>query len=161
MDDERLGSEQSAGRALGDVLRPLFRRMNSERSISLGKMGILSRVSTDGAATSSSLAAAIRVSPQAITIAVRELEALGFVTRTPDAADRRRIWIDITGDGRACLAQERGAGSGWLDEVMRETLTDDERATLAAALPVLRKLGSASSAGDATSDRTRDVVAAL
>lgn len=117
--------------------------MNSERSISLGKMGVLSRLSNDGAATASALSAALHISPQAITIVVRELEALGLVARTPDAADRRRIWVDITDAGRARLTFERGAGSGWLDEAVTEKLSADERATLAAALPVLRKLSTA------------------
>jgi DNA-binding MarR family transcriptional regulator len=116
--------------------------MNSERSISLGKMGVLSRLANDGADTASTLSTVLHISPQAITIVVRELEALGLVSRVPDAADRRRIWVDITDAGRARLAFERGAGSGWLDEAVSENLSAEERTTLAAALPVLRKLGA-------------------
>lgn len=143
MDYQPVETEQSTGRALGDALRPLFRRMNSERSISLGKMGVLSRLANDGAATANALSAALHISPQAIALVVRELESLGLVIRTPDTADRRRLWLEITDEGRARLAFERGAGSGWLDEAVSENLSAAEQATLAAALPVLWKLGAA------------------
>ena len=116
--------------------------MNSERSISLGKMGVLSRLANDGAATANALSAALHISPQAIALVVRELESLGLIIRTPDTADRRRLWLEITEEGRARLAFERGAGSGWLDDAVNENLSAEERATLAAALPVLRKLGA-------------------
>ena len=78
-----------------------------------------------------------------LTLVVRELESLGLVIRTPDTADRRRLWLEITDEGRARLAFERGAGSGWLDEAVSENLSAEEQATLAAALPVLWKLGAA------------------
>ncbi len=146
MDNQQPDGEQSAGRALGDALRPLFRRMNSERSISLGKMGVLSRLANDGPDTASALSAALHISPQAINLVVRELEALGLITRTPDTADRRRLWLDITDAGRTRLALERGAGSGWLDEAVAEHLSATEQATLAAAIPVLRKLGASAPA---------------
>lgn len=116
--------------------------MNSERSISLGKMGVLSRLANDGAATANALSAALHISPQAIALVVRELESLGLIIRTPDTADRRRLWLEITEEGRARLAFERGAGSGWLDDAVNENLSAEERATLATALPVLRKLGA-------------------
>lgn len=125
---------------LRETLRPIWRRLMAERTISVGKVGILGLLVQQGPATAATLASAERVSPQAIATAVRELEALGLIVRHPDTTDRRRVWIDVTEAGRARLAEERAVGTAWLDEAITDRLTDDERATLRAAVPILRKL---------------------
>ena len=106
---------------------------------------MLRHLAEHGRATTSELAAVVQVSPQAISLAARELERLGFVVRVPDAEDRRRIWIELTDAGRQKLAQEFAAGHGWLDRAIVERLTPEERKTLEAVIPILRKLGSEAS----------------
>ncbi|WP_211881947.1 MarR family winged helix-turn-helix transcriptional regulator [Pseudarthrobacter albicanus] len=125
-----------------ETLYPLLRRLNAERTISPGKMGVLRHLAEHGRATTSELAVAGRVSPQGISLAARELERWQFVVRVPDAEDRRRIWIELTDAGRQKLREESSAGHEWLDQAIRERLTPDERKTLEAAIPVLKKLGS-------------------
>jgi len=125
---------------LREALRPLWRRLNSERTISLGKAGVLGHLSEHGRSTASALASVERISPQAITTAVQELESLQLVVRRPDDEDRRRIWIELTDAGREKLEQERAAGHGWLDRAISERLSPEEQRTLDAAVPVLRKL---------------------
>lgn len=90
--------------------------------------------------TASELATTLRISPQAITLAVRELESLALVTRTPDDTDRRRIWIEITKDGQSRLGQERYAGETWFDAAIATRLSAAEQEALWAAIPALRKL---------------------
>lgn len=133
---------QTVAREFRDALRPLIRRLNNERTMSLGKAGVLAHLSEHGRATASELAAAERVSPQAITIAVRELEGLKLVERTPDGVDRRRIWVQLTDEGRRRLEEEYAAGHSWFAEAIGTRLSDDERAILLAAVPVLRKVAS-------------------
>lgn len=125
---------------LREALRPLWRRLQSHRTLSAGKLGILVRLEQGGPATASELAALERVSHQAVATAVRELDELGLVTRSPDPDDRRRVRIALTAAGRGRLAEERAAGQGWLVRAVGEELDDDERATLAAAIPLLRRL---------------------
>jgi MarR family transcriptional regulator, organic hydroperoxide resistance regulator len=43
-----------------------------------------------------------------ITPLVKRLEAAGFVTRTRDPADERRVLVDLTPQGRAIEAEVRG-----------------------------------------------------
>jgi hypothetical protein len=52
------------------------------------------------------------------------------------------VWIEITPAGRQKLALESSAGQGWLDRAVAERLSPDERTSLAAAIPALRKLGT-------------------
>lgn len=129
-------------RSLFDTLLPLLRRLTAERTLSSGKLGVLRHVAEHGRTSTTELAAVVRVSPQAISLAARELERLELVARVPDAEDRRRVWIELTDAGRQKLVQESAAGHGWLDQAIMERLTPEERRTLENAIPVLRKLGS-------------------
>lgn len=127
-------------REFRSALRPLIRRFNKERTVSLGKSGILGRLNEQGPATASELAASERITPQAVAVALRELEELSYVARSRDEADRRRVHVQITEQGRVALNSEHEAGTRWLADALRERLDDTERATLSSAVPVLRKL---------------------
>jgi DNA-binding MarR family transcriptional regulator len=138
-------ADQVMTRSLFETLLPLLRRLNASRTLSPGKLGVLRHVAEHGRASTSELASVVHVSPQAISLAARELERLQLVMRVPDAEDRRRAWIELTDAGRQKLAQESAAGQGWLDRAITERLTTEERKSLEAVIPILRKLGSEAS----------------
>ncbi|SMX93602.1 MULTISPECIES: MarR family winged helix-turn-helix transcriptional regulator [unclassified Brevibacterium] len=122
------------------ALRPLIRRFYSERTTSRGKSGILTHLNERGPATASELSATERITPQAVAVALRELEDLSYVARSRDEVDRRKVRVQITETGRIALEREHAAGTRWLADALVEHLDDSERATLSAAVPVLRKL---------------------
>jgi DNA-binding MarR family transcriptional regulator len=95
-------------RSFPETLHPLLSRVNAERRLSPGKLGVLRHLAEEGRARTSELAVVVQVSPQAISLATRELERLKIVVRVPDSADRRRIWIELTELGRQELARDGG-----------------------------------------------------
>lgn len=125
---------------LREALRPLWRRFNEHRTLSLGKVGILGHLQRAGALSATDLAGLERISHQAVANAVRELEELGLVSRSPDPADGRRTLVTITGEGNTRLHTERFAGQDWLVHAVSDNLDAHDRATLAAAVPLLRRL---------------------
>lgn len=125
---------------LRDAMRPLWRRFNAAKTLSLGKVGILYRLEQRGPLTATDLASAERISHQAVATAVKDLASLGLVSRAPDPGDGRRVVVTLTDSGRDRLAAERSAGQEWLISAIGTELDDDERATLAAAIPLLRRL---------------------
>ena len=125
-----------------EVLRPLLRRVRSERSLSPGKMGILYQLSQHESATGAELAVAVRISPQAISLATGELVDLGWIRRVPDIADRRKKRFELTEAGKEKLTQEIHAGEGWISRTIAEKLSLQEHEVLAAALPILKKIGT-------------------
>ncbi|MFI2752180.1 MarR family winged helix-turn-helix transcriptional regulator [Cellulomonas sp. P22] len=127
-------------RSLLDVLNPIVRRMNLERTLSAGKVGILRHLVARGRATTAELAVAVHVSPQGVSLAARELERMGCVARIPDEEDRRKVWIVVTDAGRDRFAQESWVGHEWLDRAIAERLTDEETRTLEAGVSILRKI---------------------
>ena len=63
----------------------------------------------DGAPlTVGSLGGRLDMDTGTITPLVKRLEAAGFVTRTRDPADERRVMVDLTPQGRAIEAEVRG-----------------------------------------------------
>ena len=133
-------TEQATAQVLREALRPIWRQLTAGRTISVGKIGVLAYLSKHGRTSASTLSSAEKITPQAIATAVRELEGLGLVARTPDERDRRRIWIELTEAGRERLTQERSKGLEWLEHAIAERLTAEEKATLDSLVPILRKL---------------------
>ena len=128
---------------LREALRPLWRRLKAHRTLSMGKIGIMVRLEQGGQLAATDLAGLERISHQAVATAVRDLEEAGLVSRATDPADRRRTLIDLTPAGRDRLAAERAAGQDWLTRAVATQLDAAERATLAAAVPLLHRLDTA------------------
>ncbi|MFI7113856.1 MarR family winged helix-turn-helix transcriptional regulator [Nonomuraea sp. NPDC050227] len=75
-----------------------------------------------------------------MTVQINRLEYAGLVARGSDPADARVRTVELTGEGRDRLHAVRRARIARLAQDLA-ALTDDERDVLAAALPVLAKLG--------------------
>ncbi|WP_345081138.1 MarR family winged helix-turn-helix transcriptional regulator [Brachybacterium paraconglomeratum] len=151
-------SDPTLAQELREAMRPLFRRLNAARTMSLGKSGILAQLIEQGPTTASELAASQQITPQAVTAALREMDSAQLIERTPDEVDRRRIWVSITAAGRQRLAADRAAGQAWLDGALTERLDDEERAALRTALPALRALtGERTLSGERTFSGERSV----
>ena len=69
---------------------------------------------------------------------VDRAEAAGLVARTPDPSDRRAQHVVLTAGGRSAAQRLAPLMSGVLDELVFDTLTADERATLIELLGRLR-----------------------
>jgi DNA-binding MarR family transcriptional regulator len=77
-----------------------------------------------------------------MTRIVTSLEAHGYLSRTPDPTDRRQVVVAASAAGRSLLAEERRRKDAWLTRRL-QALDADDRAVLAAAVPVLEKLSRA------------------
>ena len=114
----------------------------SEKTLSIGQSRALNRLANDGPATSSALAANEFITPQSMAVIVADLERAGRITRSADPTDGRRMIIEITPAGRDAVEADRRATNTWLASAVA-SLDDDDRATLAGALGVLRRLAAA------------------
>lgn len=85
------------------------------------------------------LAELMNISPPSMTRLVEILDEAGWVERRRDPDDQRCLLIVLSPVGRKTLDTLRDESASQLSEELAD-LTDDERAALAAAVPVLRKL---------------------
>ncbi|MFO7165346.1 MAG: MarR family transcriptional regulator [Mycolicibacterium hassiacum] len=100
---------------------------------------LLSTIEDQGEARISDLAALDHCSQPTMTNQVRRLEEAGLVSRTVDPSDGRAVLIRITPKGVETLRQARVQRGAAIDPYL-ERLTPEERATLATAVGILRRL---------------------
>jgi DNA-binding MarR family transcriptional regulator len=130
------------------VIGQLVRRLRAERrGLPLAQVIVLGRLDRTGPAGVSDLAAEERVRPQSMAATVAALADAGFVSRTPDPADGRRVLIGLTPAGADALAADRRRREDWLSDAIRRDLTVEERRTLVAATALLARIAASDGAG--------------
>ncbi len=122
------------------VLGQLMRRLRAEHRFPLSQGAVLGRLDREGSMSIGDLAAAERVRPQSMGQTIHDLLADGLVERRSDEADRRRMLIDLTGEGRRALAEDRRRREGWLAQALQEDLGAEERQLLLEATQLLHRL---------------------
>jgi DNA-binding MarR family transcriptional regulator len=111
----------------------------AESALSRTAASVLHRLATAGPQRVTELAAYESIAQPSATTLVGRLERQGLVTRAPDPDDRRAVRVSITRAGETLLAERREARAGALARRLA-ALSEDERATLAAAAPLLERL---------------------
>jgi DNA-binding MarR family transcriptional regulator len=123
------------------VIGQLIRRLRAERrDLTLAQVTVLGRLDRVGPAGISDLASGERVRPQSMASTVAALLPAGLVSRTPDAADKRRVLIQLTPAGREALAADRRRREGWLADAVERDLTLRERKVLVEATVLLARI---------------------
>jgi DNA-binding MarR family transcriptional regulator len=102
-----------------------------------GQFAVLAALKVSGPHTLGELAERERVTAPSMNRTVNCLEELGYVTRTPDEADRRKVNIAATDVGREVVEETVRRRDAWLEEAL-EGMTDAERAVLAQAATLMR-----------------------
>lgn len=121
------------------VLGRLIRRLRAEHGFSLAQGAVLGRLDREGPQSVSDLAGKERMRPQSMAQTVSDLEAEGFVARSPDPDDGRRALTSLTEKGRELLASSRRRREDWLERAIEE-LPDEDRATVERAVVLLAHL---------------------
>jgi DNA-binding MarR family transcriptional regulator len=106
------------------------------------QLSALATVERAGPLRLGDLAAAEKIAPSTLTRLITVLEEHGYVQRRPVPGDARAAALAITEQGHAALERIRQESTVLLADSLR-TLTPDQLAALAAALPALEQIASA------------------
>ncbi|MFF4193407.1 MarR family winged helix-turn-helix transcriptional regulator [Nonomuraea sp. NPDC001831] len=117
----------------------LLRRSSAGQPVTTQQYAVLGSLE-DGPRRMTELAEEHAVQLPTMTVQINRLEYAGLVARGSDPADARVRTVELTGEGRDRLHAVRRTRIARLAQDLA-ALTDDERDVLAAALPVLAKLG--------------------
>ena len=128
---------------LRETLGRVVRRLRAEPGPSVGRLAVLGRLDRDGPASISALATCERMRPQSMAQTVQDLEIAGLVSRRPDPADGRRVFIELTAAGLELLHTTRARRETWLTDALERELDADERALLYEALALLARVADA------------------
>jgi DNA-binding MarR family transcriptional regulator len=122
----------------------LARRLRSQRAVdtmSDGQFAVLAALTVHGPHTLGDLAERERVSAPSMNRTVNCLEESGYVSRTPDETDRRKVNIDLTDSGRAVVDETVRRRDSWLEEAL-QALDPAQRAVLAEAAQIMREVAA-------------------
>jgi DNA-binding MarR family transcriptional regulator len=122
----------------------LARRLRAERAVdtmSDGQFSVLAGLRVHGPHTLGELADRERVSAPSMNRTVNCLEESGYVSRTPDDADRRKVNIALTPAGLEVVLETVRRRDAWLEEALT-TLSDEDRAVVARAAAILQELAA-------------------
>jgi DNA-binding MarR family transcriptional regulator len=143
MPDMRTASAATELRESMMAVTKEMRRHRPDHGLTLSQMSVLAEVSRTGVTTPAELAGRLHVRVQSLTDSINELVSRGLVSRRTDDDDRRRQLVEVTPDGIALMDEDRAERDAWLNDTMRENLTDLEFNLLMLVAPVLRKLAYA------------------
>jgi DNA-binding MarR family transcriptional regulator len=142
-------SDGELATALRISLTRLARRLRAERlagglepELSDTQLAALAALERHGMMTPGELADHEKVQPPSITRVIAALEERGLVVRAPHATDRRQVVLTVTEQGKALVQQSRKLREAWLARQLR-ALSQEDRAALSAAAPILEKLSQA------------------
>lgn len=120
----------------------LARRLRAQRAVdtmSDGQFAVLAALTVHGEHTLGQLADRERVTAPSMNRTVSLLEEAGYLSRTPDDDDRRKVTIALTDAGRLVVDETVRRRDAWLDGALA-ALDEDERRILAAAAEIMRKV---------------------
>ncbi|MDT0181762.1 MarR family transcriptional regulator [Microbacterium sp. ARD31] len=117
------------------------RRLRAERAIdgmSDGQFAVLAALKLHGPHTLGELAERERVTAPSMNRTVNCLEESGYLSRTPDESDRRKVVIQIAPAGLDVVEETVRRRDAWVEGFLA-SLDDGERATLASAAEILQR----------------------
>jgi DNA-binding MarR family transcriptional regulator len=114
-------------------------RANADHGLGVAGLAALQQLHRHGALTPSQLARHEGVRLQSLTRLLAALEDAGLVTRRAHPDDGRQSLLELAAAGRQALKAEAQRREASLAAALRR-LSDDERATLAAACTLLERL---------------------
>jgi DNA-binding MarR family transcriptional regulator len=124
---------------LGRIVRRL-RQAHAPGEVTLSELSVLGRLDRQGIQTAGQLAEQERVTPQAMSTILAELEARELIARTADSEDGRKLKLTATEAGRQLLAGRRSETAGRVAAALDTALTAAEQRQLIEALPLLDRL---------------------
>ncbi|HAN25418.1 MAG: MarR family transcriptional regulator [Microbacterium sp.] len=120
----------------------LARRLRAQRAVdtmSDGQFAVLAALKMHGLHTLGELADRERVTAPSMNRTVNGLEEAGYLTRTTDDDDRRKVNIELTPAGREVVEETVRRRDAWLESVLAD-LDEDEREVLARAAALMRRV---------------------
>lgn len=117
-----------------------MRAQSHAGDLSWSQFSMLSRLERDGPSTVTALAHTEGVRPQSMGATIRDFEAAGYVTGTPDPQDGRQTLWSVTPQAHLLLTATRAARQDWLLAAIQKKYSREEQDEIARAVKLLERL---------------------
>ncbi|MCQ4206196.1 MarR family winged helix-turn-helix transcriptional regulator [Streptomyces longispororuber] len=130
---------------VGRLLRRLraLEELEGQEDISSAQASVISRLSKQGPASASDLAAIEGVRPQSMAKTVIALEQAGIVRRSQDPDDGRRQLVALTELGHERRQGVRRARQAWLARALQEHGTEEQIRAVVTAMALIDEVAQA------------------
>ena len=118
----------------------LVRRLDADGELSTAQLSTLKMLLDDGVRVGE-IAKNLGVRVPSATEQIIKLERAGLARREADPDDSRAVRVVLTPEGRDAIESANRRRNAVMAGIL-ESLTDDDRRALAAALPVIEKINS-------------------
>ena len=129
---------------LRTVVTRLMKKLRSHsptrERLSLTERAVIRQLDEHGQLLPSELAAREKVTAQSMSQILRHLLELGYITRQPQATDKRKVLISLSAPGLELLRTVRHERDEWLQLALRDVCSAEELVQLQQALPLLARL---------------------
>lgn len=139
VDDHTLELASRLRLAVGRLQRRL--RNQDMGGLSLTEISCLAAIRRLGPTPLGEIGASEHLSPPAVTKTVARFESAGLIRRLSDPTDRRVSLVTLSPKGEALVDQIRRSRNAFL-HLRLDELSEPERASIEAALPVLERLAN-------------------
>ncbi|MCU1517072.1 MAG: transcriptional regulator, MarR family [Pseudarthrobacter sp.] len=119
----------------------LVRRLDADGELSAAQLSTL-KMLLDESVRVGEIARNLGVRVPSATEQIIKLERAGLARREPDPEDSRAVRVLLTAEGRNAVAAANASRNTVMAGIL-STLSHDDRAALAAALPVIDKINAA------------------
>lgn len=122
----------------------LARRMRTQRavdSMSDGQFAVLAALWVHGPHTLGELADRERVSAPSMNRTVNCLQESGYISRSADENDGRKVVISLTDEGAAVVDETARRRDAWVEAALAD-LTADERDALSRAAEIMERMAA-------------------
>ncbi|UKA54258.1 MarR family transcriptional regulator [Arthrobacter sp. FW305-BF8] len=143
METEKAPELQELAQDFREALRHsvyLVRRLDADGDLSAAQLSTLKMLLDDGVRVGE-IARNLGVKVPSATEQIIKLERAGLARREADPEDSRAVRVVLTAEGRDAVESANRRRNAVMANIL-ETLTDDDRRALAAALPIIEKINS-------------------
>jgi DNA-binding MarR family transcriptional regulator len=122
----------------------LARRMRTQRavdSMSDGQFAVLAALWVHGPHTLGELADRERVSAPSMNRTVNCLQESGYISRSADENDGRKVVISLTDEGTAVVDETARRRDAWVESAL-DDLSEEERDTLTRAAEIMERMAA-------------------
>ncbi|RKR81153.1 DNA-binding MarR family transcriptional regulator [Mucilaginibacter gracilis] len=140
MNEQNLALASELRTVIARLTKTMRRKSVWAEKLSLTERSTIASINQNGTVLASKLALMEKITTQSMSQILNHLFELGLITKTPSQTDKRKVLISLSDAGQNLLFKSRSEKEEWLNKVLTEHFTSDERELLSKAIAPLTRL---------------------
>lgn len=140
MNEQNLNLASELRTVIARLTKKMRRKSVWAEKLSLTERSTIASINQHGTLLASELAAMEKITTQSMSQILNHLFELGLISKTPSETDKRKVLISLSTAGQELLFKSRSEKEEWLNKILTEHFTNEERELLSKAIAPLTRL---------------------